>query len=49
MRQSHGEEKWVLGDTGRSLEVGVEIEVLVINLEMAVKDVYIWEKAPLGK
>lgn len=49
VRQSHGEEKWVLGDIGRSLEVGAEVEVSVISLEMAVEDACIWEKTPWGK
>lgn len=41
VRQSHGEEKWVLGETSRSLEVGAEIEVFVISLDTAVEDVCI--------
>lgn len=49
IRSRNGEEKWVLGDTGRSLEVGAEIEVSVISLEMAVEHVCIWEKASWGK
>lgn len=39
MRQPHGKEKSVFGDTGRSQEVGAEIEVSVISSEMAVEDV----------
>lgn len=46
-RQPCGEGEWVRGDTGGSVEVGVETDVSAVSLESAVEDV--GEREHLGE